>query len=133
MAFQQQHKRPQPARQVSYATSGEHIEATASLTLQRASTRNTLDTSEEWVLFSPTAPSVTQTHTTSTDRTPRTAGLSRLSDFGSLDTAARSDQVTEDVDDNGTEQATDADEEAELDSLDDGLHAFHEPSDYASS
>jgi hypothetical protein len=132
MAFQQQHKRPQPARQVSYATSGEHIEATASLTLQRASTRNTLDTSEEWVLFSPTAPSVTQTHTTSTDRTPRTAGLSRLSDFGSLDTAARSDQVTDDVDDNGTEQATDADEEAELDSLDDGLHAFHEPSDYGS-
>lgn len=129
MAFQQQHKRPQPARQVSYATSGEKVEATASLTLQRTQTKNTLDASEEWVLFSPVAPSVTQTHTTSTDRTPRTAGLSRFSDFGSLDTAARSDQQTEDADDNGTEQATDADE---LDSLDDGLHAFHEPSDTGS-
>jgi hypothetical protein len=130
MAFQQQTKRPQPARQVSYATSGELIETPSPLTLQHTKTGLTLDT-EEWVLFSPTAPSVTQTHTTSTDRTPRTAGLSRLSDFGSLDTAARSDQVTEDdVDDgNGTEQATDADE---LDSLDDGLHAFHESSDTGS-
>lgn len=132
MAFQQQHKRPQPARQVSYATSGENIEATASLTLQHTNTKHTLDTEEEWVLFSPTAPSVTQTHTTSTERTPRTAGLSRLSDFGSLDTAARSDQVADDANDNATELATDADEETELDSLDDGLHAFHEPSDYGS-
>jgi hypothetical protein len=84
------------------------------------------------VLFSPTAPSVTQTHTTSTDRTPRTAGLSRFSDFGSLDTAARSDQISADIEDNATDLATDADEEGELDSLDDGLHAFHEPSEYDS-
>jgi hypothetical protein len=77
------------------------------------------------VLFSPAAPSTTaRTQTTSSERTPRTAGLSRLSDFGSLDTAARSDQNDDDITCQGT------DDGEELDSLDDGLHAFHEPSEY---
>jgi len=70
--------------------------------------------SQEWVLFPSHTRSSTQTQTTSTERTPRTAGLSRLSDLGSFETAARSDD----------EGAIDDDE---LDSLDDGLHAFHEP------
>jgi hypothetical protein len=84
-----------------------------------------LEESQEWVLFSPVAPSTTaRTQTTSTDCTPRTAGLSHLSDFGSLDTAARSDQNDDDI----TYHETDDGEE--LDSLDDGLHAFHEPSEY---
>ncbi|MCJ1375576.1 hypothetical protein MMC20_006813 [Loxospora ochrophaea] len=95
---------------------------------------STLDTpvrdSQEWVLFSPThPPSATQTYTTSTQRTPRTAGLSRLSDFGSLDTAARSSQEEERSD--AAESAVEDDEE--LDSLDDGLHAFREPSIYQNS
>ncbi|PYI05078.1 hypothetical protein BO78DRAFT_419938 [Aspergillus sclerotiicarbonarius CBS 121057] len=84
----------------------------------------------EWVLFSPTQqPStVARTHTTSTDRTPRTQGVSRLSDFGSFGTATRSavgiesesvdDALDDPLDDDGTE----------LDSLDDGLHAFRAPS-----
>ncbi|PYI36940.1 hypothetical protein BP00DRAFT_331445 [Aspergillus indologenus CBS 114.80] len=84
--------------------------------------------STEWVLFSPThQPStVARTHTTSTDRTPRT--YARLSDFGSFGTATRSavgpeseaeeDALDEPLDDDGTE----------LDSLDDGLHAFRAPS-----
>jgi hypothetical protein len=127
MAFRQPQQRPQPNRQLSYATAGEQAESSTPLTLQRTSTKHTLE-DEEWVLFSPSAPSTTQTETTSTDRTPRTAGLSRLSDFGSLDTAARSDQISGRYDDNATE----ADEEGELDSLDDGLHAFHEPSDHGS-
>lgn len=131
MAFRQPQQRPQPARQPSYATSGEQAESSAPLTAQRTSTKHSLE-DEEWVLFSPSAPSTTQTTTTSTDRTPRTAGLSRLSDFGSLDTAARSDQISGRYDDDATEQGTEADEEGELDSLDDGLHAFHEPSDYES-
>lgn len=77
------------------------------------------------MLFSPAAPSTTaRTQTTSTERTPRTAGLSHLSDFGSLDTAARSDQNDDDITCHGT------DDGEELDSLDDGLHAFHEPSEY---
>ena len=73
------------------------------------------------MLFSPTAaPSaITKTHTTSTERTPRTAALSHLSDFGSLDTAARSDDQD---DENITEHGSEPDDEAELDSLDDGLH-----------
>ncbi|PYH96066.1 hypothetical protein BO71DRAFT_187779 [Aspergillus ellipticus CBS 707.79] len=84
----------------------------------------------EWVLFSPTQqPSITaRTHTTSTDRTPRTQGVSPLSDFGSFGTTTRSavgphsevadDALDEPLDDDGTE----------LDSLDDGLHAFRAPS-----
>ncbi|RAL15266.1 uncharacterized protein BO97DRAFT_432439 [Aspergillus homomorphus CBS 101889] len=82
----------------------------------------------EWVLFSPTRqPStIARTHTISTDRTPRTNA--RLSDFGSFGTATRSavdpesetgaGGLDEPLDDDGTE----------LDSLDDGLHAFRAPS-----
>ena len=119
MAFAQQH-RPQTSRQLSFhAPEPAAAVATSSQQLKRR-----LEESEEWVLFSPTAPSTTaRTHTTSTERTPRTAGLSRFSEFGSLDTAARSDHD----DDNGTFLGT----EEELDSLDDGLHAFHEPSEHA--
>ncbi|KAH6644400.1 hypothetical protein C7974DRAFT_298951 [Boeremia exigua] len=118
MAFAQQH-RPQAARVPSFlAPEPAAVVATSPQQLKRR-----LEESEEWVLFSPAAPSTTaRTHTTSTERTPRTAGLSRFSEFGSLDTAARSDQD----DDNGTFLGT----EEELDSLDDGLHAFHEPSDH---
>ncbi|EER23956.1 hypothetical protein D8B26_002118 [Coccidioides posadasii str. Silveira] len=83
--------------------------------------------SQEWVLFSPElAPSTTtRTHTTSTDRTPRTTGRSRLSDFGSLGTALHSGTVDGDLD---AEHDDLLDEDGtELDSLDDGLHAFREP------
>lgn len=115
MAFRQQ-QRPQSARQISY-----HELPAETGTASSPQQKRTLDESEEWVLFSPGAPSITaRTHTTSTERTPRTAGLSRLSDFGFLDTAARSQD-----DDGATEEGE------ELDSLDDGLHAFHEPSEYA--
>jgi hypothetical protein len=118
MAFIQQ-QRPQSGRQVSYHAPEPAAEATTT----SPQLKRPLDQSEEWVLFSPIAPSATtRTHTTSTERTPRTAGLSRFSEFGSLETAARSDQD----DDVGTFLDT----EEELDSLDDGLHAFHEPSEY---
>ncbi|KAH9874127.1 hypothetical protein IAQ61_004755 [Plenodomus lingam] len=118
MAFAQQH-RPQSTRQISYHAP----EPAPKVTTSSQHLKRPLEQSEEWVLFSPGAPSTTaQTQTTSTERTPRTAGLSRFSEFGSLDTAARSDQD----DDQGTCLGT----EEELDSLDDGLHAFHEPSDY---
>jgi hypothetical protein len=114
-----QQQRPQSGRQVSYHAP----EATAEATTTAPQPKRPLEQSEEWVLFAPTAPSATTgTHTTSTERTPQTAGLSRFSEFGSLETAARSDQD----DDAGTFLGT----EEELDSLDDGLHAFHEPSEY---
>jgi len=50
--------------------------------------------------------------------------VSRLSDFGSLNTVARSGDSEEDEG---------IDEDEELDSLDDGLHAFREPSMYTAS
>ncbi|RDW79897.1 hypothetical protein BP6252_04535 [Coleophoma cylindrospora] len=84
-----------------------------------------VDESQQWILFS--GASVTDlTNTTSTGETC-TAGRSRASDFGSLDTRARS----YDYDD---EAAVDEDESAsteELDSLDSHLHEFRtEPSIY---
>lgn len=131
MAFQQTQHRPQASRQLPTPQPETHIDTAAATQLQR---KRTLDETEEWVLFSPQPPSTTnRTRTTDTDRTPRTAGLSRLSDFGSLDTAAaRSDQIGqgEDDDDNVTCQGTEVEDDEELDSLDDGLHAFHEPSEY---
>ncbi|KAL5324822.1 hypothetical protein ACEPPN_005940 [Leptodophora sp. 'Broadleaf-Isolate-01'] len=84
--------------------------------------------SQEWILFSPSAASTTDRgYTTSTART-RTAGRSRISDFGSLDTAARSYDYEE-----GSEEAID-EEDGELDSLDSHLHEFRaEPSVYRES
>ena len=68
--------------------------------------------SQEWILFPAQTRSSVQTQTTSTEVTSRTAGLSRLSDLGSLASLARSEDNEGAVDDD------------ELDSLDDGLHAF---------
>ncbi|KAF2012315.1 hypothetical protein BU24DRAFT_353348 [Aaosphaeria arxii CBS 175.79] len=119
MAFRQHH-RPQPSRQLSIPTPETPAEVGAASSPQR---KRTLEESQEWVLFSPGSVTA-RTHTTSTERTPRTAGLSRFSDFGSLDTAARSEQDEDDITCQGTEEGED------LDSLDDGLHAFHEPSEH---
>lgn len=136
MAFRPPTHRPQTSRQLSFHEPDQsELQLAPIASSQR---KRTLDESEEWVLFSPTsnvAPSTTKTHTTSTERTPRTQGLSRLSDFGSLDTAARStSERIEDAggDDDVTEHGSEVDDEAELDSLDDGLHAFHEPSEVSS-
>ena len=83
-----------------------------------------LQESQEWVLF-PQARSSAQTQTTSTERTPRTAGLSRLSDFGSLVARSRPE-------DDAACEATDGpiEDDEELDSLDDGLNAFQEPASH---
>lgn len=92
--------------------------ATVPSTLHRG-----IEESHEWVLFpSAQANSTTQSQS-STERTPQTVGLSRLSDFGSL--AARSRR-----DDGIACEATDGSlqDEDDLDSLDEGLHAFQEQS-----
>ena len=118
MAFRQQ-------RQIQYQFPNQQPEPI--LTPSPNQRKRSLEESQEWVLFSPVAAaSTTRTHTTSTERTPKTAGRSRISDFGSLDTAAQSEG--RDEDDDVTCQGTeiDEDENEELDSLDDGLHAFHE-------
>jgi hypothetical protein len=84
--------------------------------------------SQEWILFSPDVASTTdRTYTTSTART-RTAGRSRISDFGSLDTAARSYGYDER---SAVLEEELEDEDGELDSLDSHLHEFRtEPSVY---
>jgi hypothetical protein len=124
MAFRQP-QRLQPARQPSFTPAAEDTLSPTTSQLKRPLG----DPQEEWVLFSPAPPSA-KTATTSTDRTPRTVGLSRYSEVGSLDTAApQSDQHAEDAADNLTTQD---DEDADLDSLDEGLLAFHEPPDHGS-
>lgn len=95
------------------------------LVVSTAIEHDRIDDSKEWVLFSPARTTV-RTQTTSTDQTTHTAGRSRLSDFGSLNTIAKSGY---DVD--GRSVVIDDDEES--DSLDDGLHAFQEPSIYLSA
>jgi hypothetical protein len=127
MAFRQQHRPRSSQKAVAYHAP----EAAPQVATTAQQLKRRLDESDEWVLFSPTAHNHahtntnTNTHTTSTERTPRTAGLSRFSEFGSLDTAARSDYDDDHAVFFGTEEGE------ELDSLDDGLHAFHEPSEYA--
>lgn len=114
-----------PHRQRPYSTSQPPAPA---LDLSPSVSQLPENDSTEWVLFSPSQPSVTaHTHTTSTEHTPRTAGASRLSDFGSFGTVTRSalgpeqDDDADDLDDALDEDGT------ELDSLDDGLHAFRAP------
>lgn len=84
--------------------------------------------STQWVLFSPPQPSTARTHTTSTERTPRRTGASRLSDFGSFDTATRSIFGSEGDNTEGDAEEPLDEDGTELDSLDDGLHAFRAPS-----
>ncbi|CAL5875234.1 uncharacterized protein PFLUO_LOCUS9538 [Penicillium psychrofluorescens] len=106
-----------PRRRTSYSTP----QPPPTLEIPSTSVEQPEDDTTQWVLFSPTA----RTHTTSTEHT-RTAGGSRLSDFGSFDTATRSaaandepeDALDEPLDEDGTE----------LDSLDDGLPDFRTPS-----
>ncbi|KAI9836804.1 MAG: hypothetical protein M1819_000969 [Sarea resinae] len=123
MAFHQPTRALAPQRP-SISTPAES--ATAALTAPQQQAQ--LEESQEWVLFSPsTATSTRRTRTSLTEETRHAASLTRLSDFGSLDTAARSDDE-EELESEGTADATaEADEEGDLDSLDDGLHAFREP------
>ncbi len=97
--------------------------------------QNELQDSQEWILFSPVPPSATATADTNalvyTTSTGQTAGRSKLSEFGSLDTRVSvvrsyeydgSEEITEGA---YTEDAVELDEDAELDSLDSHLHDFH--------
>lgn len=74
----------------------------------------------EWVLFSPHASSGAETATISTAHTARTLGRSALSELDSLQTRAGRPAA----EDHGIEED---DETEDLDSLDDGLHAFNVP------
>ena len=107
MAFYQPTLAPSrhPPSQASY-----HIPIPAPPIQQRP-----VQESQEWILFPDQTCSSTQTQTTFTESTSRTAGLSRLSDLGSLESVARSENDEVAIEDD------------DFDSLDDGLHAFQEP------
>ncbi|KAI1608013.1 hypothetical protein EDD37DRAFT_644179 [Exophiala viscosa] len=87
--------------------------AQSQVSSSHAQLRTTVEDSQEWILFTPSNAESTITGT----QTSHTAGVSRLSDL-SLNTAGRSERLEDD------EEAT---EDGDLDSLDDGLHAFREP------
>ena len=99
---------------------------------QAAKKAEPITESQEWVLFSP-APqrndkdenNAADALPTATPVTPRSFPRSRLSDFGSLDTAAVSARHQSPSQRDEQEQHPEDDDEA--DSLDDGLHAFNEP------
>lgn len=111
MAFRQPTFAP-----ISRPTTAHEPEHQATATLP--SSQRCLQESQEWVLF-PRARASTQAGSDSVEQTPRTAGLS---DFGSLTARSRLD---EDVACEATDGSIEEDEE--LDSLDDGLHAFQGP------
>ena len=87
--------------------------AQSQVSSSHAQLRTTVEDSQEWILFTPSNAESTITGT----QTSHTAGVSRLSDL-SLNTAGRSERLEDD------EEAI---EDGDLDSLDDGLHAFREP------
>ncbi|KFY36357.1 hypothetical protein V494_05077 [Pseudogymnoascus sp. VKM F-4513 (FW-928)] len=92
-----------------------------------------LEDSQEWILFSPApASSTDHTHTATTASTRQTAGRSRLSDYGSIDTAGRSYEYDEDISEHSEAVADDEEdgEDGELDSLDSHLLEFRAESAY---
>jgi len=112
MAFQQPRQRPQAVRQTSYNRTNN--EALASITAGHRC--SAIEASQEWILFSPQSDGQSRS-----SQTPRTA-----TDFGSLETHVRSQPLGVDSAEEATCQGTEIDDDnAELDSLDDGLHAFH--------
>lgn len=99
----------------------------ASLVVPQTTTpidQGNLQESQEWVVFTPSQADSSNTDITQTasGHTSHTAGLSRISDFGSLLTNIRSG--------NSQEIISPQEEDGELDSLDDSLQAFGEPSTY---
>jgi hypothetical protein len=107
MAFQQQSAAPRPITI--------HVPESQESTSQAPIRPRPIEESQEWVLFSPGTAASTITRT----QTSQTAGVSGVSDV-SLNTAGRSRIESSVLDDEVTE-------DGELDSLDDGLHAFREP------
>ena len=125
MAFQQPIQRP--ARRVA-------TPPPITTTAQQPKESQQVEESQEWVLFSPQPPSVREAQDdspaalyTATPITPRTNPKSRLSDFGSLESAVVSARHRDQQSNEEEEEDEQDDDDDEADSLDDGLHAFNEP------
>lgn len=100
------------------------LEEASPVNVQSPQPSEQLDESQEWILFSPIPASTTdRTYTASTQRTRWTAGQSRRSEYGSLETAAQSHGYEEDASEH-TEAILEEEEDGELDSLDSHLHEF---------
>lgn len=109
------------------------IQALADSLAQPEPSQNVAD-SQEWILFDPSAASTTERSYTTSSAQTQTAGRSRISDFGSLATAARSYGYDPDGRSEHTEDLGGEEEDGELDSLDSHLHEFRaEPSVYRSN
>ncbi|MCJ1483804.1 hypothetical protein MMC06_003972 [Schaereria dolodes] len=109
-------------RRIPSQAQDSNVPLRSTIELQRA-----IDDSQEWILSSPSQVQYPDGTQTSTERTPQTTGLSRLSDFGSLNTAPRSGQDEDYFVESYNDAVDDAiDDDEEVDSLDDGLHAFGE-------
>ncbi|QPH05691.1 hypothetical protein C2857_003661 [Epichloe festucae Fl1] len=82
--------------------------------------------SQTWVLFSPPTDVTTTSYLTELEHSLETPGRSRLSDLGSLNTVARSEEVSDAKQSSALSAVDDqfADEDAELDSLDSHLPDF---------
>ena len=125
MAFLQPQQRPRDTQQLSFPTPAQSA-AEASQSSSCNQRKRLFEESEEWVLFSPIAIQSDQcSNRSSTEQTPTTVAQTRLSDFGSLETLGRSEQNIFPVagEDGVAHHGVEA---GELDSLDNGLHEFHE-------
>ncbi|KAI1467830.1 uncharacterized protein F4812DRAFT_427720 [Daldinia caldariorum] len=92
---------------------------------QLASTSQTVQDSQTWVLFSPPTDAGTSTsYLTSTHKTTSTPGRSRLSEIGSLGTVAPSGPSAERRQSSSFVDAAEEDDDTELDSLDSHLAEF---------
>lgn len=114
MAFRQPQQRP-TQRPASFSQQTPAPESVRQAAIQRQVVE---EDAQEWILFEPSIDEH-QSTTTRTSQTPRTAN-----DLDSLNTGLPSASIDEDLTCQGTESE---DEAEELDSLDDGLHAFHGP------
>ena len=121
MAFQRPTSyAPRPHVSSSEATQGFH---------PQIEDEQSVDTSQEWVLFSPSIPPVVDIRTDVTEDTVHTTDPSPGSDLGLPSTeAGRYSEDEGDTDYISSARYEAKDEDDGLDSLDSHLHAFHEPS-----
>lgn len=115
----------QPTRQATQRVFRPTVEEEESPREAQLTTTPGVEESQTWVLFSPpTKAGTTASYLTATHDTKTTPGRSRLSDLGSLNTVARSDNSAVHHPTASYEDVIDEDEDAELDSLDSHLPEF---------
>ncbi|KAK2603685.1 hypothetical protein QQS21_004159 [Conoideocrella luteorostrata] len=122
MAFQQ------PTRQaVQRVTRPVGVDDSVATLPRPSSSEREPEESQTWVLFSPPTEATATSYLTDSEHSIETPGRSRLSDLGSLNTVARSEEVSDARQSTSVLSVIDdqaADEDAELDSLDSHLPDF---------